>query len=90
MHYDLTKYKDGEMTGAGMAVTLATGERTTVRCADRVLLINGMRGVIHCWTGGGFMVTLDNPIDVPELVIPVKAFDCKGNHVAVITERCPR
>jgi hypothetical protein len=91
---DVTQYQDGEMTGAGMVVTLASGERTTVRCGDRVQLVIGYPGVIHNWTGGGFMVTLDKAIPAMNMIgnasntPPVKAFDCTGKHIERITERC--
>jgi hypothetical protein len=51
-----------------------------VQPADRVLLINGLQGTIHCWTGGGFMVSLETPLTVDNLPMPVKAFDCTGVH----------
>jgi len=80
------KHEDGKMTGRGMMTTLADGTKTTITCADKVTLVGGYKGMVHCWTGGGVMVTLDKPITVDGLP-PVKAFDCKGEHIASIDKR---
>lgn len=87
---DLTNVPDGNMTYAGMAITLATGERTTIGTCDKVTLVNGHTGVVHCWTGGGFMVTLDQPLPPVGNNPPVKAYDCKGQHLQSIDKRLNR
>jgi hypothetical protein len=90
---DLTNVPDGQMTGAGMAVTLADGKtRTTVRCGDKVTLDTPAKntGTVHCWTADGFMVTLDTPVTVNNYLPPVAAFACQGGHVHSIDQRRDR
>lgn len=95
---DLTNVPDGEMTYAGMAITLADGTtRTTIRCGDKVTLAVGSTGTVHCWRADGFMVTLDKPVPAVSITPnggsntpPVAAFACQGKHVKSIDQRIAR
>jgi hypothetical protein len=75
---DLTNVPDGDMTYAGMAITLAAGTtRTTISTADKVTLTTGQTGTVHCWMGGArFMVTLDTP--TPTITDPMTGDEFPG------------
>ena len=84
--FPLDDLADGEMSGRGI-VFVIDGVKVAVGIGDRVLLTNGMEGLVYSWTGRGVLVLLDEPLEPNPPVPPVRAYDCNSGDVVRVTEK---
>lgn len=66
-----------QMTPDGKKLITCENKEIVVIPGDRVMLRQGMSGIVHCWTKKGVMVVLDEQRDpIKYCGYTVAAFDC--------------